>query len=280
MNAAASHSIAPNLRASTGLSQRANSSRLGYAILVAAAFAAEIVVGHADGALSVALRAPGARLQLLDKLNRIYDSVNGVSNYVSSTGSSSIIGSIFGNDGPVQSANNISAMRISNLVAAAALATIGAAPAIARDVPGWVRLLHYISGDNVATAVPTTAMGSHMQMSRKLSSSPGDAVRADAIVEAARGVLARYPSTAAAEKAGYKPFNQTGAMGEEIHYTSFGASYAEGRHINYARPGSILFRRTPAGWSPSGSCTRPLTPLIGRSLTSASRSASRPGIGT
>ena len=126
------------------------------------------------------------------------------------------------------------------LSAAMMLAT--AVPAIAQDVPGWVKLLHFISGDNAATSVPVMAMGSHMQMRSKLPTRAGDRDRAGAIVQAARAVLARYPTTAATEKAGYKPFHQTGAMDEEIHYTSRGASYAEGRHIDYARPGSILFR--------------------------------------
>ena len=143
-------------------------------------------------------------------------------------------------------------MRVRYLIGGAVALVTLATTTSAQDVPGWVRLLHFISGDNVETSVPVMAMGRHMQMSERLPARPEDRRRAQAIVDAARTVLVRFPTTAAAEKAGYKPFHQTGAMGEEIHYTSLGASYAEGKNVDYSRPGSILFQRTPAGVVPVG----------------------------
>lgn len=37
-----------------------------------------------------------------------------------------------------------------------------------------------------------------------------------------------------------------------MHYTSIGYSSAEGRHIDYAHPGSLLFVRTTSGLRPVG----------------------------
>ncbi|MBA3811537.1 MAG: hypothetical protein H0X27_07830, partial [Caulobacteraceae bacterium] len=69
---------------------------------------------------------------------------------------------------------------------------------------------------------------------------------------AARDVLRRYPDVAGAEHDGYRPFHQSGKLGEEVHFTSIGHAYAEGRHVNYAHPGSLLFRRTAQGLEPVG----------------------------
>ena len=114
-------------------------------------------------------------------------------------------------------------------------------------VPVWARLLHWMSGDSDRTTVPVEAMGAHMQMSRRAPAQPGDLARGAEIITAARNVLRRYPDVASAERDGYRPFHQTGQLGEEIHYTSIGYGYSESRHVDYAHPGSLLFRRTAQG---------------------------------
>lgn len=90
-------------------------------------------------------------------------------------------------------------------------------------------------------------MGDHMQMARDMPARPGDAGKAEEIVKAARGGLARYPDSASAERDGYKPFHETGKLGEEVHFTNMRTAMAEARHIDYEYPGSILFTRTNQG---------------------------------
>jgi hypothetical protein len=46
---------------------------------------------------------------------------------------------------------------------------------------------------------------------------------------------------------GYKPFFPTGRMGEEIHYTNYRYRRQERQHVDYSRPGSILYKRTADG---------------------------------
>lgn len=139
--------------------------------------------------------------------------------------------------------------RASLLTATMAIAC--ATPATAQ-VPGWVKFIHWISGDSDRTDVPIMTMGDHMQMSRKAVPHSGDAERADRIVAAAREVLRRHPDVASAQRDGYRPFHETGVLGEEVHYTSIGYGYAESKHVDYLHPGSLLFRRTQGGLVPVG----------------------------
>lgn len=127
-----------------------------------------------------------------------------------------------------------------------------AAPALAEGPPGWLRLLHWISGDDATTDVPVAMMDPHMQVSVRQRPRPGDQARGAEIVAAARAVLRRYPTAEAARRAGYRPFRETGQIGEEVHFTSLGHSYAEGRRIDHDQPGSLLFRRTERGLVPVG----------------------------
>ena len=122
----------------------------------------------------------------------------------------------------------------------------------AQNAPSWVKLLHWMSGDTDRTTVPVMPMGLHMQMSEQTQPKPGDAARAQAIVQAAVEVLKRYPTRQAAERAGYKPFHELNQIGEEIHFTSIGHAYSEGKHVDYAHPGSLLFKRTNSGLLPVG----------------------------
>jgi hypothetical protein len=119
--------------------------------------------------------------------------------------------------------------------------------ASAQDFPLWEHLLHYYGGKTDETPVPSMKMGAHMQMSLKGDPQPGDAGRADEILAAARIVLTRYSDVNAALHDGYKPFFPTGRMGEEIHYTNYRYRRKEQRHVDYRRPGSLLYKRTPDG---------------------------------
>jgi hypothetical protein len=118
--------------------------------------------------------------------------------------------------------------------------------ACAQDFPLWERILSYYSGKTDETPVPTMKMG-HMQMSLKADQAPDDAARAAEILGAADAVLTRYRDANTAVRDGYKPFFPTGRIGEEIHYTNYRYRRKEQRHVDYARPSSILYKRTAEG---------------------------------
>jgi len=117
----------------------------------------------------------------------------------------------------------------------------------AQRYPVWEWLLHYYGGKTDETPVPSMKMGNHMQMSLKANAQPGDGQRAQGIVAAAKGVVAHYADVNAALHAGYKPFHPTGRIGEEVHYTNYRYAKREQSHVDYDRPGSILYKRTPEG---------------------------------
>jgi hypothetical protein len=86
-----------------------------------------------------------------------------------------------------------------------------------------------------------------MQMSLKAEPAPGDAERAVGILSAAGDVLLHYRDVKTAVHDGYKPFFPSGKIGEEIHYTNYHRRRLEQQQIDYSRPGSILYKRTPEG---------------------------------
>jgi hypothetical protein len=124
--------------------------------------------------------------------------------------------------------------------------TTCAAIASAQNFPLWERILKHYSGKTDETPVPSMNMG-HMQMSLKGDAAPGDAERATEILAAAAGVLSHYRDVKTAMRDGYKPFFPTGKIGEEIHYTNYRYRRLEQKHIDYSRPGSILYKRTEEG---------------------------------
>jgi hypothetical protein len=126
-----------------------------------------------------------------------------------------------------------------------------AAIASAQGFPLWERILKHYSGKTDDTPVPTMKMG-HMQMSLKGDQAPGDDARAADILSAADAVLSKYRDVNKAVRDGYKPFFPTGKIGEEIHYTNYRYRRLEQQHIDYSRPGSILYKRTAAGLIPVG----------------------------
>jgi hypothetical protein len=84
-------------------------------------------------------------------------------------------------------------------------------------------------------------------MSLKGDPAPGDEARAQEILAAAASVLSRYRDVETAVRDGYKPFFPTGRIGEEIHYTNYRYRRKEQQHVDYTRPGSILYKRTADG---------------------------------
>ena len=119
--------------------------------------------------------------------------------------------------------------------------------ASAQSFPVWEHLLRHYGEKTDVTPVPSMKMGGHMQMSLKSDPAPGDAARAQEILAAAKAVLSQYRDVRTAVRDGYKPFYPTGRMGEEIHYTNYRYRRREQRHVDYGRPGSILYKRTPQG---------------------------------
>ena len=119
--------------------------------------------------------------------------------------------------------------------------------ALAQEFPVWEHLLRHYSGKTDETPVPSMKMGRHMQMSLKGDPAPGDEARAMEILAAAEAVLSQYRDVKTAVRAGYKPFFPTGRIGEEIHYTNYRYRRQEQQHVDYSRPGSILYKRTAQG---------------------------------
>jgi hypothetical protein len=124
--------------------------------------------------------------------------------------------------------------------------TCCAAIASAQQFPLWERILKHYSGKTNETPVPSMKMG-HMQMSLKQDPAPGDDARAASILSAAAAVLSQYRDVKTAVHDGYKAFFPSGRMGEEIHYTNYRYRRKEQQHIDYSRPGSILYKRTAEG---------------------------------
>jgi hypothetical protein len=115
-------------------------------------------------------------------------------------------------------------------VAAGAL-TAGLAIAHARGATAYV-----------APDIQTT-IRDHMQMTLHAPQQPGDSARADAIVAAARKVMAQYPTVEAAEKAGFTKFLPNIPLPIE-HYTNH--SYAVEAYVGEfdpAHPTSLIFKR-------------------------------------
>jgi hypothetical protein len=94
----------------------------------------------------------------------------------------------------------------------------------------------------LAPDVPTMRQG-HMEMTIHAPERPGDRARADAIVAAARAVMAEYPTVEAAEKAGFTKFLPNIPLPIE-HFTS--RDYAREAwlgHFDPLHPTSLIFKR-------------------------------------
>jgi hypothetical protein len=94
-----------------------------------------------------------------------------------------------------------------------------------------------------ATDIPTTYRD-HMEMTLHNPERPGDRARADAIVAAARSVMAQYPTVQAAEQAGFKKF-LPGVQLPIEHYTNRQyALEAWFGHFDPMHPTSLIFKRS------------------------------------
>lgn len=92
------------------------------------------------------------------------------------------------------------------------------------------------------SAIPTMQQG-HMQMTIRQARQPGDRARADAIVDAAKRVMAEYPTVEAAEAAGFSKFLPNVPLPIE-HYTSRKyALEAWFGHFDPMHPTSLIFQR-------------------------------------
>jgi hypothetical protein len=92
-------------------------------------------------------------------------------------------------------------------------------------------------------AVPTTRGEAHMEMTIHAPEQPGDRARADAILAAAREVMATYPTPEVAERAGFKKFLPGVPLPVE-HYTNRAyAIEALFGHFDPMHPTSIIFTR-------------------------------------
>jgi mono/diheme cytochrome c family protein len=95
-----------------------------------------------------------------------------------------------------------------------------------------------------ATDVPTVHDEPHMEMTLQATEQQGDRARADAILDAARKVMAQYPTVAAAESAGFAKFLPNVPLPIE-HYTSRKwALEAWLGHFDPLHPTSLIFQRT------------------------------------
>jgi hypothetical protein len=94
-----------------------------------------------------------------------------------------------------------------------------------------------------AADVPTQPMDAHMEMTLHASPEAGDRARADAIVAAARRVMAAYPNVAAAEAAGFSKFLPSVPLPVE-HYTNDAyAMEALTGPLDPMHPTSLIFKR-------------------------------------
>ncbi len=123
---------------------------------------------------------------------------------------------------------------------------------MAQQFPWWERLLRDYGASTDDTPVPSMKMGDHMQMSLQGKPQSGDKQRAQRIVAAAHRVIAHYSDVNTALRDGYRPFHPTGKLGEEVHYTNYRYNRMEQGQVNYDRPGSILYKRTPEGMKAVG----------------------------
>ncbi|MBD5655374.1 MAG: hypothetical protein IAI50_09345 [Candidatus Eremiobacteraeota bacterium] len=108
---------------------------------------------------------------------------------------------------------------------------------------GAVAIVLSASWDARADDVQTQRMDSHMEVTVRATPEAGDQARADAIVVAARRVMAQYPTVDAGEAAGYAKFLPSVMLPIE-HFTndSYAAQAAFG-DFDPMHPTSLIFKR-------------------------------------
>ena len=90
---------------------------------------------------------------------------------------------------------------------------------------------------------PTETMGGHMDVTMTRAVQPADRARADAIVAAAKRVMARYPSVADAERDGFKKFLPGVPLPTEHFTKDAWALEAWMGHFDLDHPTSLIYER-------------------------------------
>ncbi|HEY2475911.1 MAG TPA: hypothetical protein VGI19_14070 [Candidatus Cybelea sp.] len=103
-------------------------------------------------------------------------------------------------------------------------------------------LVHARAATTDATGIQTTT-SAHMQMTLRVPEQPGDRARADAIVAAARKVMAEYPTAAAAEKAGFTKFIPKVPLPIEHYVNKEYAREAWIGEFDPMQPTALIFKR-------------------------------------
>lgn len=84
-------------------------------------------------------------------------------------------------------------------------------------------------------------MGPHMKMSALRPAQPGDAAKADQIVQTARAAIEKYKDPAAAEADGFRLFLPQLKHQKQYHYTNYSNAFAAAFAFDPARPTSLLY---------------------------------------
>ena len=87
----------------------------------------------------------------------------------------------------------------------------------------------------------------HMRMSPMRVASAADSARANAVVEHARGALAKYKDVRVAEREGYRMFAPSIKNQPVYHFTNLRLAIRERFRFDPAQPSSLLYRRNPDG---------------------------------
>jgi hypothetical protein len=85
-------------------------------------------------------------------------------------------------------------------------------------------------------------MGPHMKMTTLRDPQPGDAQKADQIVQAARKAAAKYTDYKVALADGYKIFLPNLPQ-KQYHFTNYWYGFEAGRHFNPEHPTSLLYEK-------------------------------------
>jgi len=93
----------------------------------------------------------------------------------------------------------------------------------------------------------TAGMGPHMRMTPEMPSHPGDADRAQKIVDALRVWIGKYQDYRLAEQDGYAPFLPDIAQ-KQYHFTNMRNAWAAQVAFDPTRPTSILYEKTAGGY--------------------------------
>lgn len=93
----------------------------------------------------------------------------------------------------------------------------------------------------------TAGMGPHMKMTPAMPSHPGDAARAQKIVDALRGWIGKYEDYHAAEQDGYVPFLPNIPQ-KQYHFTNYQNAMAALSGFDPTKPTSLLYEKSGDGY--------------------------------